>query len=454
MKAQFLLCLLFGAVAQALLIIPTKPSEDDFYNAPEGFEDKEDGTILKWRKAPGSIGPIVRPIDIDSAWQALYKTTDALGNPIATVTTILKPHNADSKKVVSYQSMEDSASIDCAPSYSFLWGSDISTIGLQVEIFIVQILLDNGYYVVTPDYEGPEGAFTVGRLAGKAVLDSVRATINSANTTGIDSDASFALFGYSGGSLASGWAAALQPDYAPELKDKILGAAVGGFVTNITATVEAVNGGILAGLGSNGVLGLAKQYPDVLEYFAANMEEGRYEDILEADDQCLVGSVLKYPFTNFFEGDDRYFTAGWDALSSEPIRTRIEENTLAISEDSEIPQIPLFIFHGLIDSIVPFVGAQRAYENWCEWSDDISIEFAVDQTTGHLTELFEGIPAALAWVKKLFAQEGIVSGCQRTERLSNLLYPEADQSVYEFLQATFKGIIGADLGPNFEGLVL
>ena len=33
--------------------------------------------------------------------------------------------------------------------------------------------------------------------------------------------------GYSGGTIATGWAAQLQPRYAPELKGQLIGAAVG-----------------------------------------------------------------------------------------------------------------------------------------------------------------------------------------------------------------------------------
>ena len=57
--------------------------------------------------------------------------------------------------------------------------------------------------------------------------------------------------GYSGGSLASGWAAALQPDYAPELSRNLLGVALGGFITNVTATVEATDDTIFAGIAAN-----------------------------------------------------------------------------------------------------------------------------------------------------------------------------------------------------------
>ena len=68
--------------------------------------------------------------------------------------------------------------------------------------------------------------------------------------------------GYSGGSLASGWAAALQPDYAPELSRNLLGVALGGFITNVTATVEATDDTIFAGIAANVLGGIANEYPE------------------------------------------------------------------------------------------------------------------------------------------------------------------------------------------------
>ena len=49
------------------------------------------------------------------------------------------------------------------------------------------------------------------------MLNSIRAALKSGKITNIKDDAKVVMWGYSGGSLASGWAAALQPSYAPEL---------------------------------------------------------------------------------------------------------------------------------------------------------------------------------------------------------------------------------------------
>ena len=146
-----------------------------------------------------------------------------------------------------------------------------STVATQIDMALMVPMLKQGYYVVSLIMRD-QNPFTVGRQSGKATLDSIRAILKSNKFTGIKSDAKVAMWGYSGGSLASGWAAALQPKYAPELKKNLIGAALGGFVTNITATAEATDGTLFAGLVPNALSGLANEYPDSKKYFTKSLQ--------------------------------------------------------------------------------------------------------------------------------------------------------------------------------------
>ena len=38
-------------------------------------------------------------------------------------------------------------------------------------MYLMAPLLDQGYYVVSPDYEGPKLTFTIGKQSGQAVLN-------------------------------------------------------------------------------------------------------------------------------------------------------------------------------------------------------------------------------------------------------------------------------------------
>lgn len=443
--------LLFANAVTGLPLIPLKPSEDDFYTPPEGYESHDNGEILKMRPSPQKLRSLFLPINIKNSWQALVKSTDSFGNATAIVTTIMKPYNADPSKVVSYQAFEDSAALDCSPSYAYLYRASAATVSTQIEMYFIQIALDKGWYVVSPDYEGPKASFTAGKQSGHATLDSIRAALLSSGTTGIDEDAKFIMWGYSGGTVPSAWASVLQPTYAKDLKSKLIGAAMGGLVTNITGTAEGVEGTIFAGLTISAITGLASEYPELKSLISEQLVPAKTLLYGKADKLCLGPALFNYAFRRIFSGPFRYVKDGWEVLSLPVVKKVLNDNTLALGKGDPMPEIPIFVFHGAKDTIVPFKDAERVYDNWCEEGIK-SFEFAVDESTGHITELLEGTPAAIAWITKRFNGETPVSGCNRTERKSNLEYPGSDRSIFEFLSAAATSILGFEIGPNAENL--
>jgi hypothetical protein len=54
------------------------------------------------------------------------------------------------------------------------------------------------------------------------------------------------MSGYSGGAQVTGWAAQLQPTYAPDVK--LTGAALGGLPADLAAVMRQLNGGPFGGL--------------------------------------------------------------------------------------------------------------------------------------------------------------------------------------------------------------
>jgi hypothetical protein len=223
-------------------VAPITPAQDPFYRAPPGFENAVPGTILASRLAPAKLEILnLIPINIKEVTQLLYRTTNAMGQPEVTVTTVLVPENASYDKVVNYQVAEDSGGqINCAPSYTLQTGSQALYAGTgDVEMLLIIGALDEGWIVNTPDWEGPNSTFIEGFQAGQATLDSVRAVLSSGNITGVEKDAKVNMWGYSGGALASEWAMELQASYAPELK--FVGAAIGGVTPNVPVRDHRVN---------------------------------------------------------------------------------------------------------------------------------------------------------------------------------------------------------------------
>lgn len=441
----FLSLAFWVVAAQALFNKPTPPSKDSFYNAPQNVSDYKNGDIISVRETPVQVRSLIFPMKVKNSWQLLVRSEDSHGVPNAFVTTILEPFDSDPSKVWSYQAWEDANKLDCCPSYSLLFRASADTITTQTEIPFIEYGLLKGWFVVVPDYQGPLSTFTAGIQSGQAVLNSVRAALNSQTITGIEKNALVALYGYSGGSLASGWAAQLQPKYAPELKENLIGAALGGWVTNITLTALAVDGSLGSGLIPNAVNGLISEYPEIMDIIKKDLAFLKSGPFFAAKDNCLINSVVSYVFQRFFLGLIPWFKSRDGLFKIPAIAEVIRNNTLAYVESDGVPEIPLFVFHGEADEFVPIVQPQRAYDHYCEWGIP-SLEWTVSENTGHVIESFIGPGAAFAWLEKRFNGEAPISGCLKTMRTTNLEYPGADAAYNQVLTTYVQGIFGADIG--------
>jgi hypothetical protein len=188
---------------------PIQPSLDPWYRAPDGWEAAAPGAVLRVRRAPYLALTLANVL---SAWHILYRTTDSARNATWAVTTLLVPQrhyrcraaeeDACAHSLLSYQTPYDAAHVDAGPSYALHAGEVGGAYGEIAEA------LFRGWFVSVPDYEGPTASYTAGVMSGLATVDSVRAVLALAGSFGLRSaDAKVAMWGYSGGALASEWAA-------------------------------------------------------------------------------------------------------------------------------------------------------------------------------------------------------------------------------------------------------
>ncbi|RCK64114.1 Lipase 1 [Candida viswanathii] len=450
MKSFLVLCFLFITTVNSAAIRLSPPSEDPFYTPPDNYEDAEPGDILKVRNTPTQLSSIFMPFQVKNTWQLLVRSTDNFGNASYIVTTVVEPFNADPNKVVSYQSWEDSANFDCAPSYGIQSGASFATAGIQLDMTFMVPILNNGYYLVNPDYEGPQAGYTVGRQAAHGVLDSIRAVLKSGNVTGIEELADVAMWGYSGGSLASSWAVSLQLEYAPELEDNLIGVALGGLFANVTALAEVIDGGLFSALISEQYNGLANVYPEFKEalYGYAADDDARVF-LLRGAETCLIPLVLQTFSQNYFSGDDRVFPDGFAIFDDPVLHDVIEENTLSNLDELYVPQIPVLIYQATFDSICPIKDSKKVYNQWCE-RGIASCEFAEDLADGHIVEAIVGAPVALTWLKARFDGEEPVQGCKHSLRVSNFFYPNISNSTAQYWNGIYDAFIGADMGAGMN----
>lgn len=111
---RFLLLLVLGllSLSNSVLAVPENsslaigigpPEIDDFYKPPSGFESTALGSILRHRPVPRPISLDNKtPVKVEAAWQLLYRTQNAVGDPEATVVTVLVPHNAKKNNLFVY----------------------------------------------------------------------------------------------------------------------------------------------------------------------------------------------------------------------------------------------------------------------------------------------------------------------------------------------------------------
>ncbi|BCS20875.1 putative secretory lipase [Aspergillus puulaauensis] len=418
---------------------PIPPNEDPWYTPPDGWESEAPGAILRHRAPPSPIAAFgLAEVNLDSTHQILYRTTDSFGEPITTVTTVLVPHNADYTKVLSYQVAQDAADRTCSPSFGLQQFADageaLALIMPQAEYLFMSAALNKGYVVLVPDHLGPKSAFLANTLTGQAVLDNVRAALASTDFTGVSSTANVVLWGYSGGSLASGFAAELQPSYAPELK--LAGAALGGTVPKIPPVIELSNKGLFAGLIPAGVQGLANEYPSAVKLIAENILPEKWAEFNKTQNLCLTGNIIEY-----LNKDVYSFMRDPDVFNTKPAQDLMNANAMG----QHTPEIPLMIYKSANDEVSPVEDTDDLYDSYC--ASGVSVEYARDLLSEHAILAVTGSADAFLWVVDRLDGVPVKKECSKKTQLSGLQDPKVLAALGTNVVQFLLGFLALPVGP-------
>ena len=158
--------------------------------------------------------------------------------------------------------------------------------------------------------------------------------------------------------------------------------------------------------------------------------------------------MINYIGKHFLSGTNKIFKSGWNILKNPTIFKIVEDNGL-VYQKQLVPKIPILIYHGAIDQIVPIVNVKKTYQNWCD-AGISSLEFAEDASNGHLTEAIMGAPAALTWIIDRFSNKPPVDGCQHVVRTTNYEYPNVSSSILDYFKAAMDVVAQQGLGPNIQ----
>ncbi|MQY09602.1 lipase family protein [Actinomadura macrotermitis] len=365
------------------------PDQDPFYAAPANIGTYPPGAIVASRKITPKAGDLDGKADV---WQISYRSNDSHLAPQLDVTSLVVPRKAwtgtGPRPVVSVQAPEDSTGTQCAPSYGLSSGTLIA----GWSALWSSSLLDRGWAFALPDHEGPKSVFMAGPQAGHAVLDGIRAVKNFTGAPGIGKDNPWTLNGYSGGANATGWAAQLQPAYAPDVTLK--GAAMGGTPADPEAVARSLDGGLFSGFEAAAAASLVAEFPE-MDIDSLLNDTGR-KALADARGKCLTDLLTNYAFKKL----SQYSTVS-DPLSVPRIKAVLKINTMG----GAAPATPVFNYHANTDEIVPVGQADRLVKDWCakgatvqttrSWVGEHAMEmvFKSNDVLTFLSDRYAGKPA-------------------------------------------------------------
>ncbi len=378
----------------AMLALPpaahavTPPDQDPFYGVPAGLDGLKSGTVIASR--PVTVTALSIPIRA-KAWQVKFKTQDNTGAPTAYITTVIVPEGTwtgnGPRPVLSYQTPEDGVGLKCAPSYMLTGG--LQALGnTSPDAFTIESALASGWTVVVPDYEGPRSMFLGAEGQARGVIDGLRAA-RAFEPAGIHPEAKMALWGYSGGAVASSTAAQYQPSYAPDVP--LAGVALGGNNASIREALRVFDGSFAGGAIAIGFIGLDRSYPkyNLSQYLSAN---GRAR-IAQSQSDCIIDAAVRHPLLRIADIlTDPSVLDGpvGDALFG-------EANPLTFGG---VPTAPAYMYHATHDQLAPIGPARRLSERYCKGG--ATVQF-VEDAGDHFTESALGERGAMEWLGARFA---------------------------------------------------
>ncbi len=397
---------------------PVPPHRDPFYQPPPGFEHAAPGTVLRSRDVElGFLGFVPQKF---FATQLLYRSSNRSGAPEAAVTTVLVPAERGPENVcpiVSYQCAIDAVTSRCFPSYAMRRGAFAPGALAQFEFLLVAAALAEGWAVSVPDHEGIHGMWGAPYEPGYRILDGLRAA-TSCERLGISADSPIGLWGYSGGGLATAWAAETCADYAPELN--IVGAVLGSPVGDLGSAFRRLNGSFYAGLPTMVIAALSHIYPElrtIIERHAT--EEGR-SLLKSAEKMTTVAAVIRLMNKDI----DAYVDRPLEEILAEPEVQYVFDH---IKLGTAAPSRPVLIVQAVHDKIVSVDDIDELTEAYR--AGGASVTYHRDSFSEHMLLHPMSAPMTLRWLRDRFA------GRPLSEHLVQTAWPTL------FNPSTYKGML-------------
>ncbi|MBJ7330396.1 MAG: triacylglycerol lipase [Solirubrobacteraceae bacterium] len=405
-----------GLLAPATASAVPRPGQDPFYmyDGATPLADLAPGTVTKTRTVTYHVSGIALPV---KALQIAYRSTSQLGRPTVNATTILRPLvRRGPSRLVSYQSFYDSLSPYDQPSHAIAGGVTLGGAIMSVEAVLIAPLLQQGYAVAIPDTQGQSANFAAGLEYGYNTLDGLRAAFNTPLSRLAD-DTKIGMLGYSGGAIATEWAAELAPKYAPDIDRRLVGAAFGGVLVKPSTNLGYVDGStVWAGVIPMAVIGIARSFEVDLKPYLND----RGLRLVEKMKNDSIANVLgQYPGLT------------WKSLTKpeyhtpEDIPIYVEKVNQLIMGSYGTPTTPLFIGQGAKGELegtkgnkpgigkgdgVMVAGDVRALaRKFCD--QGVTVKYRQYGAASHIGAALTWTPQAMVWLNARFKGAPASSNC-------------------------------------------
>lgn len=411
---------------------PALPHDDAFYVPPAGFQHAEPGTVLRSRDVElAFLGLIPQRL---RATQLLYRSSDRSGAPEAAVTTVIVPPDAaPGCPVVSYQCAIDAISDRCFPSYALRRHAKATGSLAQLELLLISAALAEGWAVSVPDHEGVNGSWGAPYEPGYRVLDGLRAALSTERLS-LSTSARVGLWGYSGGGLASAWAAEMAGSYAPELN--IVGAVLGSPVGNLGNTFRRLNGTAFSGLPGLVVAALADIYPELNRVIAEHVTtEGR--KLLDRLHRMTTVEALVRMFRT--DMGDLVDLPLEEILDGAAVSGVFHDTKLGVA----VPVPPVLIVQAVHDEIISVDDIDELADTYLAGGADVT--YHRDLFSEHLLLHPFSAPMALRWLTDRFADRPLTANLVRS-KWPALLNPITYVGMARLAGVTAKVALGRTVG--------
>jgi pimeloyl-ACP methyl ester carboxylesterase len=386
--AALAVALVLAFVVFAENVQPDEPG--NFYAAPSPLPDGPPGTIIR-REVIDGFHPG------STAYRVLYTSTGYDGRPTAVSGLIVVPDDeppAQGRRVVAYTHGTVGVASRCGPSL---------VAGPQQPLFFEggAALLDAGYVVAAPDYQGlgtrGPHPYLVGESEAKNTLDAVRAARNLPEA---DASRDYAVWGHSQGGHAALFTGQEAAGYAPELR--MHGVAAGGPVPNLVdlfaVNIKTNPGKILIAMALRswaqvygadlGQIVTRAARPSVAA-IARNCLYNQKQILASVPNALVLGlTFLRVP--------------PWEV---EPWKSILDENTPGAARIGA----PVLIVQGEADGIVAPDVTRRLADELCANGERMSLH--LDPGVGHLETGHEAAPAVADWIAARFAGKAAPTTC-------------------------------------------